>query len=71
MVYFVTAPVVAPNAHLELESQKKTLHTSSTHLYSERIKVCPSVRPVWSVPIEFLRKFISLLLSTLIQYIVA
>ena len=32
MVHFVTAPVGAPNAHLELESQHKTLHTSSTHI---------------------------------------
>ena len=33
MVHFVTAPVGAPNAHLELESQHKTLHTSFTHIY--------------------------------------
>ena len=36
MVHFVrhdSAPVGAPNAHLDLESQHETLHTSSTHIY--------------------------------------
>ena len=41
MVHFVTAPVRASNAHLDLESQHETLHTSSTHIYEtfEHLKV--------------------------------
>ena len=29
----ISAPVGAPNAHLDLKSQHETLHTSSTHIY--------------------------------------